>query len=63
MKNKTKLTLIAIFVFVIGSTFAMKPNKAVAKYDQPQICTHYVPVYNDCIWHPVNCMCDIIVTP
>jgi hypothetical protein len=59
---KSLTVLIGIIALVISSFFIFKPQEAKA-YESADICTHYVPRVNDCIWHPVNCACDIIVTP
>lgn len=64
MKKRIKSIVIALsVVLVVSFVYALNPTKAEAKYDEAEICRMYVPRANACMWHPINCSCDIIITP
>jgi hypothetical protein len=60
---KTKLSVIVAVIVIFFSSIAVFTTQKAEAYEAADTCRMYVPAYQDCMWHPVNCACDIIVTP
>lgn len=62
MKKKSMLlSFIVALIMAIGISYGLDYKEAKADIP-PDVCSMYVPAFQDCTWYPVNCLCTIVVT-